>query len=120
MRAIGRLAAITTLIAPAFASAATLLDTLDFLSTFLNSAIGLFITIAILAFFWSLIRYMVSSGSDEKQKMVRTMFRGVAAIFVMTSIWGIVRLLQNTFQVTSTDPVVPGGVKVDTSYYKSY
>ena len=42
---------------PALASAATLLDTLALANTFLNALIGLFITLAIVVFFWGLIKY---------------------------------------------------------------
>ena len=103
---------------PAFASAATLLNTLALANTFLNALIGLFITLAIVVFFWGLIQYLVNAG-EEKAKGLSIMFYGVVCIFVMVSIWGIIRLLQSTFQVTSTDPVIPKGIQINTggTYY---
>lgn len=98
---------------PALASAQTLLDTLALANTFLNAAIGLFITLAIVVFFWGLITYLTNVG-EEKQKGLSTMFYGVVAIFVMVSIWGIIRLLQSTFKVTSTAPVIPQGIQINT------
>lgn len=105
--------AAATLALPALASAATLLDTLALANTFLNALIGLFITLAIVVFFWGLIRYLVSVG-EEKSEGLQIMFYGVIAIFVMVSIWGIIRLLQSTFKVTSTDPVIPKGIQINT------
>ncbi len=105
--------AAATVALPAFAGAATLLDTLALANTFLNALIGLFITLAIVVFFWGLIRYLVNAG-EEKSEGLQIMFYGVIAIFVMVSIWGIIRLLQSTFKVTSTDPVIPKGIQINT------
>lgn len=112
--------AAATVALPAFAGAATLLDTLALANTFLNALIGLFITLAIVVFFWGLIRYLVNAG-EEKSEGLQIMFYGVIAIFVMVSIWGIIRLLQSTFKVTSTDPVIPKGIQINTGtsgYYQ--
>lgn len=101
---------------PVVASAQTLLNTLALVSTFLNALIGLFITIAILVFFWGLIQYLLNLGSDEKRKEgLYIMTYGIIALFVMVSIWGIIRLLQGTFKVTSTAPIVPSGVQINTT-----
>ncbi len=105
---------------PALASAATLLDTLALFNTFLNAIEGLFITLAIVVFFWGLIKYLMNAG-EEKSEGLQIMFYGVIAIFVMVSIWGIIRLLQSTFKVTSTDPVIPKGIQINTGtsgYYQ--
>ena len=103
-----------TLALPSFAGAATLLNTLALANTFLNALIGLFITLAIVVFFWGLIRYLTAVG-EEKSAGLQIMFYGVLAIFVMVSIWGIIRLLQSTFSVTSTSPVIPQGIQINTS-----
>ena len=105
--------AAATVALPALASAATLLDTLALFNTFLNAMIGLFITLAIVVFFWGLIKYLMVAG-EEKSEGLQIMFYGVIAIFVMVSIWGIIRLLQSTFKVTSTDPVIPKGIQINT------
>lgn len=98
---------------PALASAATLTDTLVFFSTFLNGVIGLFITLAIVVFFWGLIKYLWSIDNENAHEGLKIMFWGLIAIFVMVSIWGIIRLLQSTLKVTSTDPVIPKGIVVN-------
>ena len=99
---------------PALASAQTLLNTLALVNTFLNALIGLFITLAIVAFFYGLIKYLFNLGSENAKEGISIMLWGVIAIFVMVSIWGIVRLLQATFRVTSTDPVIPKGIQIQT------
>ena len=71
--------------------------------------IGLFITVAIVVFFWGLIRYLYAVDS-QKAEGLQTMLWGVLAIFVMVSIWGIIRLVQNTFGVTNNGALTPGTV----------
>lgn len=110
--------AVGTLLLPVVASAASLFDTLALFNTFLNALIGLFITLAIVVFFWGLIKYLVGLDSSEsKAEGLQIMMYGVIAIFVMVSIWGIIRLLQNTFKVTSTDPIIPKGIQINTLTY---
>lgn len=102
---------------PAVAGAATLLDTLALANTFLNALIGLFITLAIVVFFWGLIKYLWGASSENAHEGLQLMMWGVIAIFVMVSIWGIIRLLQSTFKVTSTDPIIPKGIQINTVTY---
>jgi hypothetical protein len=99
---------------PALAGAQSLLNTLGFFNTLLNAAIGLMITLAIIAFFWGLIKYLFTEGTEGKAVGLKIMLMGVITIFVMVSIWGLVRLLQSTFQVTSTTPVIPQGIQINT------
>ena len=96
---------------PALASAASLFDTLSLANTFLNALI--------VVFFWGLIKYLWGSGSsaESAHEGLQIMMYGVIAIFVMVSIWGIIRLLQNTFKVTSTDPIIPKGIQINTVQY---
>lgn len=104
------------LLLPALASAQTLLNTLALVSTFINSLVYLFITLAIVVFFWGLIEYLMKVGTEDKSKGLQRMMMGVIAIFVMVSIWGIIRLLQSTFRVTSTEPVIPKTIQLDTRF----
>lgn len=105
-----------TALAPAAASAQTLLNTLALVSTFLNSLVYLFITLAIVVFFWGLIKYLLGDGQEGKSEGLKIMLMGVVTIFVMVSIWGIIRLLQSTFRVTSTEPVIPKTIQLDTRF----
>ncbi len=106
-----------TLALPVLASAADLTGTLVFFSNFLNGLIGLFVTLAIVVFFWGLVRYLWSMGAEDAHEGLKIMFWGLIAIFVMVSIWGIIRLLQSTFKVESTTPVVPKGVPYGAAGY---
>ncbi len=99
--------------APLSAEAQTLLNTLALVSTLLNASMSLLVTCAIIAFFYGLVRYIFSSGQESSGQAVRIMFWGVIVIFVMVSIWGFVGLLQNTFKVGSTEPIVPQPIQIN-------
>ena len=101
---------------PALASAVGLMDTLVTVNRFLNGVIGVIITIAIIVFFWGLVRYLTDVG-EEKHKGLVMMFYGLIAIFVMVSIWGIIHLLQNTFQISGqTQAILPAGIPPTINY----
>jgi len=108
-------AAIVTLAMPALAFAQNLTDTLVLISYFLNAIIGLFVTLAIVVFFWGLIKYLWSMDSENAHEGLKIMFWGLIAIFVMVSIWGIIKLLQNTLRVQDTNPIIPRGIQVSPS-----
>ncbi len=108
------LALLALIFAPMLASAASIFDTVSLANALLNSLIGLLITAAIVALFWGIVRYLFSQGSEAKTDGLKVAMYGVVAIFLMVSIWGIIRLLQNTFKVTSTDPIIPQGIQINT------
>ncbi|HEY4517197.1 MAG TPA: hypothetical protein VJG64_04605 [Candidatus Paceibacterota bacterium] len=94
---IGSLAlASLTLALPLVASAQTIQGVLNTFGAIINILVVLAIGAAILVFFWGLIQYLLKAG-DEKAKGLQLMLYGIVAIFVMVSIWGLVRLLGNTF-----------------------
>ncbi len=105
--------AAAVVVAPLLAGAQTLLNTLALVNTFLNAAIGLLVTLAIIAFFYGLVKYLFTKGQEGSSEALKIMFWGVIAIFVMVSVWGIIRLLQNTLKVTSTDPIIPKGIQIN-------
>jgi uncharacterized membrane protein HdeD (DUF308 family) len=103
-----------TLALPALASAASVYDLLALANNVLNAGIAILITAAIVAVFWGVVRALFAASADDKKNGIRTALMGVVAVAIMVSIWGIIRLLQNTFSVTSTAPVIPQGVQINT------
>ena len=71
----------------------------------------LVVSLALLAFFWGVIRFIlnINRGADSKEAGRGVLVWGVIALFVMVSIWGIVRFLQDTLGIESvTEIQVPG------------
>ena len=84
-----------------------LTDTLGFISTLLNGLIGLFITLAIVVFFWGLVKYLWSMSNEDAHEGLKIMFWGIIAVFVMVSIWGLIALLQRSFNVQGGAAITP-------------
>lgn len=102
--------AIGVALAPSLVSAQDLVATLSLFSAMLNALIGILITVAIVVFFWGLIKYLLTMGTENAHEAIHLMIWGVVAIFVMVSIWGIIQLLQRTFSVESNRPILPSTV----------
>ena len=71
--------------------------------------------VAVLAFFWFLIKFIVKSDSpDEKNSALKGMGMSILALFVMVSIWGIIGFFGSLFGINQGGnvpiPTVPSGV----------
>ena len=52
--------------------------------------------------------YILNAGDEEKQKQSKYyVIYGIVGIFVMVSVWGLVNLLKNTFNLSTTQPTLP-------------
>ncbi|HXK39922.1 MAG TPA: hypothetical protein VJ837_03745 [Candidatus Paceibacterota bacterium] len=75
-----------------------------------NLATPIIVGLALLAFFWGLVKYIFSAGEDDaKKEGVRLMVGGIIAIFVIVSIVGIVRFIGRSLDVDQGGKLpVPG------------
>ena len=87
------------LAAPIIAQAQNIESVTSLVSSLVNYAIGILIGVAIIAFFVGLIKYLFNSKGEDRKAATNLMVFGILALFVMLSIFGLVRLLQNTFGV---------------------
>ena len=103
-------------LAPALASAQTLgnLETLvRSIGRLVEIALPIVVGIALLAFFWGLVKYIFAQGNEEsKADAKKIMLWGVIALFVMVAVWGLVQFIGNALGIqqgqTITVPTVPG------------
>ena len=78
----------------------------------INTLIGLSFALAVLSFFYGLALYLFRAGDTQANAQGRNlMIWGVVALFVMTSIWGLVGLLQATFDVDNQES--PGYLQLE-------
>lgn len=63
--------------------------------------VPLIIGLAVLYFLWGVLTYVTASDSDKQTEATKTMVMGVIVLFVMVSVWGLVALLQDTFDIDS-------------------
>jgi hypothetical protein len=86
----------------AFAQTPTnLLGLINLAGTVLNALIPILIAVALIAFFWGLVVYIWKHGEEGRQIMVA----GIVGLFIMVSIWGIIRLVQNTLGVGNSTAI---------------
>ncbi len=90
---------------PAFAFAqvnASNVSTLgrDLIGLINNVAIPFLFAVAFIVFIWGVFQYFIAGGADEEKRSQGRQFViwSVIAFFVMSSLWGIVNLLDGTFQ----------------------
>ena len=58
--------------------------------------INLMMGSALLVFFWGLVKYILAQGSETvKMEAKKVMGWGLVALFVMVSVWGLVKFIQN-------------------------
>lgn len=58
----------------------------------INTLIPIVFTLALLVFFWGLVKYIFGAEHD-KEAAKKTMLWGVVALFVMAAVWGLVNFL---------------------------
>jgi hypothetical protein len=105
---------LSALMLPAVAFADTavagqnLMSLITFAGEVLNRLIPLLIALALVIFFWGIVVYVYKKDATEGRKIITA---GVIALFVMVSIWGIIKVVQNTLGVygggTVEAPSVP-------------
>lgn len=66
--------------------------------------IPLVFALAFLFFLWGVFKFIRSSESKDKEEGKKTIIAGLIGLFVMTSVWGIVKIAQNTLGVSSGVP----------------
>lgn len=70
----------------------------NMLASLLNGGTAFLVVLAMVIFFWGIVRHLLKESKlwGGGTEFSRTVMGGLMVIFVMVSIWGILRLLQNT------------------------
>jgi hypothetical protein len=81
-------------------------------NTLLKPAVPILIGVALVVFFWGLVKYLNAGFGDIKkvEEARNLMIWGVISLTVMVSVWGIVKVLQGTFFKgvdLSSPPAIP-------------
>ena len=107
------LGSVVTLGLPLFVSAAA---NLSYAGDLINQAIGLtrsllvfLIALAVVWFIWNVISYTISGDEEKKKGSKDQMVKGIIAIAVIVSIWGLVAILQGAF-IGGTNGAAPGNL----------
>ena len=77
----------------------------------IDTLIPLVAALALLYFFWGLAKFILASGDEEaRDNGKHIMIWGIVALFVIVSVWGLVRFIGDAIgiQPTGTDQPIPG------------
>ena len=78
-------------------------DTILLFIGWANVLIALLMTLAIVAFFWGLVKYIANASDESAKESGKTlMIWGMIALFVMVAFWGIIGYFQNSLGLTGT------------------
>ncbi|MEN9582776.1 MAG: hypothetical protein RL641_730 [Candidatus Parcubacteria bacterium] len=70
-----------------------------------HSIIPLIFSLAMLVFLYGVMKYVIAAdGSDDREEGRWFMIYGIIGIFVMVSVWGLVGLISNTFDIGTSFP----------------
>lgn len=74
-----------------------------------GALVPILITLALVVFFWGLVRYLWGKGGKTDHKAGKElMIWGLVSLFVMVSVWGIVRLAQDALGINpNVNPTSP-------------
>lgn len=68
-----------------------------------NTLIPIVMLMAVLVFFWGLVKYIASASDEANKESGKTlMIWGMIALFVMVALWGILGWVQNNLGLTGT------------------
>ncbi|PIR59496.1 MAG: hypothetical protein COU68_05255 [Candidatus Pacebacteria bacterium CG10_big_fil_rev_8_21_14_0_10_45_6] len=84
---------------PLLVGAQTVDTALSTIFRILNTIIPILMVIATIAFLWGVIKFVLGQDAEDKSKGRQFMIYGIIGLAAMVSVWGIVRLLVNTFGV---------------------
>jgi len=66
----------------------------------LNPLVGLLFALAVLYFTWGIFKFIANADNEEeRRKGTQHMIWGIVGMFIMTAVWGILRVLANTVGV---------------------
>ena len=73
--------------------------------------VPILITLALVVFFFGLVKYLWGSNGEQDHKQGRSlMIWGLIALFVMVSVWGIIRLVGSALNVNQESTItIPRG-----------
>lgn len=95
-----------TALTPAFAFAQQLAGVETFVQSIgrlVALALPIVVAIALLAFFWGLVKFIFAQGNEEaKGEGKKIMIWGLVALFVMVAVWGLVGFIGQALNIQTT------------------
>ncbi|MDQ3075718.1 MAG: hypothetical protein M3Q34_01145 [bacterium] len=75
------------------------------ISLILNTLVPIIIVLGVVYFMYGVISYAIAKDDEAKTAGRGAMINGLIALLVITSIWGLVKILKTTFGVTNDSAI---------------
>lgn len=70
----------------------------EYIITLINTVISVIIALAVLGFMWGVVKILFNPENEIVKKEGRSfMLYGLVTLFVMTSVWGLVNIFEESF-----------------------
>jgi len=80
-----------------FAAARTFRELANQIISIVNIAVPVLVSLAVVAFFFGLVKFLSSTGDTKKHKDgITIMTYGIISLFVIVGLWGIIEIAKNT------------------------
>ncbi len=76
---------------------------LQIILNLLKTVIQILIVAGIAYFIYGIVKYVIAKGSEDKEEGKKHMQNGLIGLFVIIAFWGIIRIVQNTFNLNSNN-----------------
>ena len=66
----------------------------------INMGITIITSLAVVGFMWGIVKFLFNSGNEKARTEARAfMLYGILTLFVMTSLWGLVNILNDSLDI---------------------
>ena len=104
----------TYLLFPALALAATIEDVLVKIQDIVEAVIPIIFGLAFVVFLWGMYKYISAAEEGGKEEGRNLIIYSIIGLFVMVSVWGLVKVLDETFVINENTTFAPPGFPGDT------
>ena len=71
----------------------------------INAVIPVLIALGVLFFVWGVITFVISNDEEAKTRGRNRMIYGIIGLAVIIGMWGLVKILTNTFNITNVQQI---------------
>ena len=89
----------------ALAQSTTIQSTIGVIGNIFSTLIPVLIVLGVVYFVWGVVQYVISSEEEAKQKGKMRMIYGIIGLVVIVAMWGLVAIVQRTFDIDNPTPV---------------
>lgn len=73
----------------------------------LNSIVPVLLALGVVYFVWGVVKYMIGGDEESKKKGRESIIYGIIGFAVIVSVWGLVNVVTNTFNLSGNRPPLP-------------